>query len=290
MRLAARSENVVLPDGFWWNFKQLRQLTDEQKGQLATSVTQAVTQADQAGLVSKRIAAQELQQSSRRTGVFTNIDDDFLDQLDDTPPVMGEPGMMGMEGAEGYPGMEPGMESGGEGAEAGTAYGEPDGGGSQIPEDDAASVTRRRARHLHLHVADRDRLITYQGIPLYIETRAGEERVGLRGWATKMPCHYGFIRMTGSAEGHGEGMDVFLGETGAVPSDQVFVINQVHPETGVFDEHKVMLGFRNRMLALRAYQRAFSDGSGSARLGGVREMSVDQFKRWLTEADVRTAA
>ena len=99
-----------------------------------------------------------------------------------------------------------------------------------------------------------------------------------------MPCDYGYLKHTGSAEGPAEGLDCFIGPEHA--SREVYVIDQVRPDTGAFDEHKVFFGFPSRVLALRDYQRAFSDGSGAARIGGVKHFSVDQFKSWLTNGDV----
>ena len=284
LKCVARSMKINLPKGFWWTFKQLRQLTDEQKGQLADQVTQAVTTAEEQGLVSKRIAAKELQQSSRRTGIFTNIDDKFLAQLDDGPPPQMEapPGMGG--GEADYPGMGAATEQG---------AGSPGEGGGDLPElhpeqAEDAFAPRRPKPVFHVHMGDAERLRTVQGFPIYIETHAGQERTGLRGWAVKMPCDYGFIRGTGSAEGAGEGMDCFIGDD--ENAGQVFVVNQLHPETGGFDEHKAMIGFSNRTLAMRAYQKAFSDGSAAARLGSVRAMTVPQFRIWLETADVKKAA
>ena len=291
LRLTARSEKVVLPEGFWWNFKQLRQLTDEQKGALATQVTGAVTQAEQQGLVSKRIAAKELQQSSRRTGIFTNIDDDYLEQLDADPPQMGEPGMEGMGAGDpgmGYPGMEPGMEGEAATGSDGSAGTPPPEYRAPESEDAASPSTSRRRPQWHVHLGDSSRLITWHGLPIYLETLEGETRAGLRGWANPMPCHYGFFRMTGSAEGAGEGMDVFVGPDES--SETVYVVNQLNPETGEFDEHKPMVNFLTRPLALRAYQRSYSDGMASARVGSVATMSVPDFKKWLETHDVGQAA
>jgi hypothetical protein len=284
LQCVARSKKITLPPGFWWTFKQLRQLTDEQKGSLADQVTTAVTSAEEQGLVSKRIAAKELQQSSRRTGIFTNIDDKFLAQLDDGPPPAVEaPGMGG--GEADYPGMEAGA---GSGENEQPPDGDMAGSGQETQAEDAFSAPRRPKPHLHVHLGDAERVVTFQGFPIFIECFAGQERVGLRGWATKMPCRYGFIRMSGSAEGAGEGMDVFLGED--ENAGQVFVVNQLRPETGGFDEHKCLMGFSNRMLAMRAYQKAFADGSAAARLGSVRAMTVPEFRRWLETADETKAA
>ena len=148
----------------------------------------------------------------------------------------------------------------------------------------------RRGR-LHLHVVDESKILDFQGIPIYVETPKGEMRRG-NGWECVMPADYGFVRLTGSAEGPTEGMDVFVGPMRISPT--VWVVDQVHPDDGEFDEHKCMLGFVSRKAAIDAYIAAFSDGSGRERIGGVRKMSVDEFKRWLVaggwSSPVRSAA
>jgi hypothetical protein len=68
-------------------------------------------------------------------------------------------------------------------------------------------------------------------------------------------------------------------------STSVFVIDQVDEQTKRFDEHKVMLGFEDPATAMAVYEKAFSDGKGHTRLGGMTKMTVHQFKRWLKHGD-----
>lgn len=49
-----------------------------------------------------------------------------------------------------------------------------------------------------------------------------------------------------------------------------------------FDEHKVMLGFTSKHMAVQAYKDSYSDGWP---VGDVTELTMDQFKRWLREGD-----
>jgi hypothetical protein len=114
-----------------------------------------------------------------------------------------------------------------------------------------------------------------------IETHAGERRTG-DGWAVQMPADYGFFRGTGSAEGHDEGMDCFVGLDRQ--SRDVWVIDQADPKTGVFDEHKVMLGFLNSRDALACYASAYHDG-GRGRIASVTHMDVEALKTWLESGD-----
>lgn len=282
LRVQARSEGIALPSEFWWTFKPFRLMDENQKAEVATKVTTAVTEALDRGAISPQIAARELKQQSGATGIFTNITDEFVEKLEDEPPPVGEgtPGIGSGEGEEGFPG----------GDFPPPARGNGNAPGREVSEADAASDRPRSPRHLHLHVGDasRPREIVYAGHPVYIETFRGEERRGLRGWVTKMPADYGYIRGTGSAEGGGEALDCYLGpDEGA---GTVYVVDQVDPASGAFDEHKVMLGYPSRVLALRDYQRAFNDGSGAARVGGVKAFSRAQFAEWLVSGDVTAPA
>jgi hypothetical protein len=64
-------------------------------------------------------------------------------------------------------------------------------------------------------------------------------------------------------------------------SKKVFVVNQQHPRTGKFNEHKVLLGYHDRAHALRDYAHSFSDGQGHKRIQSVVEMGTHQLKDWL---------
>ena len=116
------------------------------------------------------------------------------------------------------------------------------------------------------------------GLVCKIETAKGQRRLGVWG-NVEMPADYGFISGTSSAEGGREQMDCFVGEQ--PDSTKVWVIEQLEPATGLFDEHKVMLGFPDRQTALNAYTSAFNDGQGKNRIGKVYEMSIPTLKQML---------
>ncbi|MDP2620593.1 MAG: hypothetical protein Q8P46_10530, partial [Hyphomicrobiales bacterium] len=131
--------------------------------------------------------------------------------------------------------------------------------------------------------------IDLQGLKISLENAKGSERSGLDSdgerWAVTMPAHYGYIKRTEGADG--EQVDVYVGD---VPgSQQVWVVDQIDPKTGNFDEHKVMLGFPTAVSALNAYRMGFSDGSGPSRLGWATHMSMDQFKEWLKNGNNKKA-
>lgn len=114
------------------------------------------------------------------------------------------------------------------------------------------------------------------GLPITIENPAGSVRVAKDGsWASAMPHHYGHIRRT---EGNdGDKIDVTIGPRPEATT--VFVVDQVDPKTGRFDEHKVMLGFGTEEEAVAAYRAAYpADWKG---LGAITPTTIDGFKRWL---------
>ncbi len=118
------------------------------------------------------------------------------------------------------------------------------------------------------------RLRDFQGIPVYVETRKGEHR---RPEWPALPADYGYIRMTGSEEGLGEGLDVFLGPDHT--SDCVVVIDQIDPKTKKFDENKCLLGFSDVGSALRCYADAYDQAL--SRIGGVHVTDIVKFKAML---------
>lgn len=109
-------------------------------------------------------------------------------------------------------------------------------------------------------------------------TRSGEDADGNR-WETSMAHHYGDIK--GHKGADGEDIDVFIGDN--PQSDRVFVVDQIDPKTGKFDEHKVMVGFDSLEQAEAGYRASYEDGWQG--LGQTSEMTEADFKRWLKEGD-----
>ena len=122
--------------------------------------------------------------------------------------------------------------------------------------------------------------MSFQGLPVSIENPKGSIRRG-PGWQVRVPYDYGYIKRTEGADG--DHVDVCIGPD--QQSDHVFIIDQQDHRTGKFDEHKVMLGYRTRDEAVRAYNAGFSDGKGPDRMRAVVRMSMPEFKRWLKTCD-----
>lgn len=132
--------------------------------------------------------------------------------------------------------------------------------------------------------------VKVQGLDVAIENPKGSERTGVgadgKPWAVEMPAHYGYLKKT--VGGDGEQVDVYLGDH--PQSQKVFVVDQVEPKTGKFDEHKSMVGYTDEAQARAAYDAGFSDGSGPARRGNITAMSMDQFKGWLKDGETKKPA
>lgn len=127
--------------------------------------------------------------------------------------------------------------------------------------------------------------VQVQGLDIAIENPKGSERSGVdaggRPWSQKMKHHYGYIKRSEGADG--DQVDVFLGSNADRPGLPVFVVDQVDPETGRFDEHKVMIGFSGARLARRAYLANYEKGWKG--IGNITKMSMEAFKGWLKEGD-----
>ena len=84
-RAEAQSSGIAVPEGFRLEFRPLWQLTEQQKGEVASSITESVMKVQAAGLVSDQVALKELKQSSAVTGVWTNIREEDIEAASDVP-------------------------------------------------------------------------------------------------------------------------------------------------------------------------------------------------------------
>jgi phage-related protein (TIGR01555 family) len=88
-RVAAQSEGITLPDNFALEFAPLWEMSETDKATVAKTITETVSSAKEGGLISDKTAMKELRQSSRTTGVFTNITEEDIEAADDQiqPPL-----------------------------------------------------------------------------------------------------------------------------------------------------------------------------------------------------------
>lgn len=122
-----------------------------------------------------------------------------------------------------------------------------------------------------------------QGLDIALENPKGSTRSGTdqdgKVWQSTMAHDYGYIKRTLGADG--DHVDVFIGDQ--PDSEMVYVVDQVDPGTGKFDEHKVMMGFANEQAARAGYLANYEQGWEG--LGAIKSMPVDTFKRWVKEGD-----
>lgn len=125
------------------------------------------------------------------------------------------------------------------------------------------------------------------GVTVAVENPVGSTRSGVengKAWKTKMSAHYGEIDGTIGADGGP--IDAYVkANTAATHDGPVFVVDQYDPNSGRFDEHKVLIGYGNAAEAAKAYDAHFGDKSGPKRRGAVTQMTMRGFKTWLSKAD-----
>ncbi len=85
-RIIAASEGIQLPDGYSIDFNSLWQMSDSEKAQTANTVVDAVSKAEEAGLIDMGTAKKELRQSSNVTGIFSNITEEEIEEAIKNPP------------------------------------------------------------------------------------------------------------------------------------------------------------------------------------------------------------
>jgi hypothetical protein len=123
--------------------------------------------------------------------------------------------------------------------------------------------------------------VTIQGLDISIENPKGSVRSGKDSdgetWETEMKSHYGYIKGTvGKDKDH---IDIFIGDS--PNKDNVYVVDQINPDTGKFDEHKVLIGFGNMREARKGYRENYEKGWKG--LGAITKMPVEEFKEWSVD-------
>ena len=259
-----------LPDGFNFDFAPLWQLADTEKAQIAGTVTQAVVNAQGAGILSNAAALKELRQNSKVTGIFSNITDEEIKDAEMMPPM---PSELTDNPEAASAGRQPGTEApnhqdlfGSEETSSGAhgASGIEDVG--LMPGHESGLDTREDIddRYAHLRpmqtrkdVRRKFHVVDVQGVPIRMdESRRGY--VHTENSQNRVPC--------------------FVGD--AADSSAVWAIEQMGPD-GDFDHYEFALGFADRSGALSTYDILRDHGK---KIGKVRRMSVDTFRRFVEES------
>jgi hypothetical protein len=118
----------------------------------------------------------------------------------------------------------------------------------------------------------------FAGHDVSLETAKGGTRRSKEGvepaWEQKdYPTDYGHLLRTTGADG--DPLDIGFAGTG----DKHYVIDQKDPETGKFDEHKIIAHAKSGSDAADHYLRGF-DETGPQRLAGIKEFSEEGIQKW----------
>lgn len=158
---------------------------------------------------------------------------------------------------------------------------------NDLPEPTKAQILANNGKLGHAKVG---------GMGVSIENPAGSTREDKKNdppqWRTEMQgVHYGYWKGTEAADSTPEkkqGVDGFFAE--GLPEDYdgpVFVIDQVDPKTGKFDEHKTVVGPQSEAEALAMYQRHYQAGWKGA--GAITQLPMAEFKKWVTNGPKKEA-
>lgn len=116
-------------------------------------------------------------------------------------------------------------------------------------------------------------------------TRSGKDEQG-KPWSVTMHDTYGYI--LGKIGVDGDHIDMFINDAADLDTfdGNVYVVDQVNPETSEFDEHKVMYGYPSEEAATEAYLANYSNGWKG--LGKVTSVPKATFDKWLESSDRKT--
>ena len=128
--------------------------------------------------------------------------------------------------------------------------------------------------------------VKIDGMDVTIENPKGSIRRGTdadgKEWQSEMHHDYGYIRGTKAVDN--DHIDIFLSDN--PETGNVFVVDQVNPKTGEFDESKVMYGFASEQEARDAYLSNYEKGWKG--LGKITEVTREEFKKWIDSSTRKT--
>lgn len=128
--------------------------------------------------------------------------------------------------------------------------------------------------------------VKIDGMDVTIENPKGSIRRGTdadgKKWESEMHYDYGYIRGTKAVDN--DHIDIFLSDN--PETGNVFVVDQVNPKTGEFDESKVMYGFASEQEARDAYLSNYENGWKG--LGKITEVTKEEFKKWIDSSTRKT--
>lgn len=122
----------------------------------------------------------------------------------------------------------------------------------------------------------------FAGLKVNVENPAGTDRCGVndkgKEWRTKMKYDYGFVYSIKGIDG--DALDVYLGPD--QEAEKVYIVHQVVPETGKFDEDKCMLGFESEDRAKEVYLDHYDSPEY---FGSMSVIPFNEFKKIVENGD-----
>lgn len=122
----------------------------------------------------------------------------------------------------------------------------------------------------------------YAGLEVNVENPAGTDRVGIskkgKEWRIKMKYDYGFVSSIKGTDG--DALDVYLGPD--QEAKNVFIVHQVDPDSGAYDEDKCMLGFGDAKEAKKIYIAHYDSPKF---FGSMSVISFKEFKKIVEDGD-----
>lgn len=122
----------------------------------------------------------------------------------------------------------------------------------------------------------------FAGITVHVENPAGTTRMGIdpdgHEWRIEMKYDYGFIYCVKGADG--DALDVYLGPDQEAKT--AYIVHQVDPSSGDYDEDKVMLGFESPEEAKKAYLKHYDSKDF---FGSMTEIPFSEFKQIVMNGD-----
>ena len=125
--------------------------------------------------------------------------------------------------------------------------------------------------------------VSFGGYDFVVENPEGSIRRGTdadgRQWEQKMNNTYGYI--LGRYGKDGDHLDMFINDQADLDNwnGKVYVIDQVDPKTGSFDEHKIVYGYDSEAEARDAYLSNYEKGWKG--LGKITGIDKETFDSWL---------
>lgn len=173
-------------------------------------------------------------------------------------------------------GGEPGMAMGGAGPDAVTPLDVQAHAAATSPFNNTPQPTEAQKAAGNYKVGR----IKFQGMDISIENPAGSVRSGTnadgKAWENTLQHHYGYIRGTTAKDG--DHVDAFI-KPGAQTARTAYVIDQIDPKTGKYDEAKVILGADSEADAQAIYHANYEQGWQG--MGAITAMPIEQFKDWI---------